>query len=96
MEPNNVKSFICYDLETKQILAFIRNDYTTIESADEVFQHFTNYGIVETELDVPNNFTDYKVQLDDENKFIGLELIENNEKEIDDHKEVKAENVSEE
>lgn len=79
MEPNNVKSFICYDLETKQILAFIRNDYTTIEAADEVFQHFTNYGIAETELDVPDNFNNYKIQLNEENKFIGFELIENQE-----------------
>ena len=79
MEPNNVKSFICYDLETKQILAFIRNDYTTIESADEVFQHFTNYGILETELDVPSNYNDYIVQLGDENQFIGFELIKNKE-----------------
>lgn len=79
MEPNNVKSFICYDLETKQILAFIRNDYTTIESADEVFQHFTNYGILETELDVPSNYNDYIVQLNDENQFIGFEFIKNKE-----------------
>ena len=79
MEPNNVKSFICYDLETKQILAFIRNDYTTIESADEVFQHFTNYGILETELDVPSNYNDYIVQLNDENQFIGFEPIKNKE-----------------
>ena len=79
MEANNVKSFICYDLETKQILAFIRNDYTTIESADEVFQHFTNYGILETELDVPSNYNDYIVQLNEENQFIGFELIKNKE-----------------
>ena len=79
MEPNNVKSFICYDLETKQILAFIRNDYTTIESADEVFQHFTNYGILETELDVPSNYNDYIVQLNNENQFISFELIKNKE-----------------
>lgn len=83
MEPNKVKSFICYDLETKQILAFIRNDYTTIEAADEVFQAFTNYGVTETEFDVPDNFTNYKVNLDENNLFMGFELIEKKEENVE-------------
>ena len=94
MEPNNVKSFICYDLETKQILAFIRNDYTTIESANEVFQEFSNFGIVETELDVPSNYIDYKVNLTEDNTFESFEFVpeENkNEEKVEESKEGNSE-----
>ena len=69
------KTFICYNLEHLNILAFIRNDYSTIFDAAEVFKNFENYGIIETDIEPPEEYTKYKIILDENEVFIGFEKL---------------------
>jgi len=70
-----MNTFIAYDKNTYQILGFIRNSYTTIEETKEVFKNFENYDVKQTALEIPNNFSKYKVVLKD-GELIGFEEME--------------------
>lgn len=70
-----MKTFIAYDKDTFKILGFIRNDYSKLEDVDEVFQNFENYEIVETDVEMPENFYNLKVIIR-ENKMLGFENVE--------------------
>lgn len=73
-----MNTYIAYDKDTFQILGFISNDYTTIEETAEVFQNFENYEVKQTQLEIPSNFSDYKVVISG-NEITGFEEIEREE-----------------
>ena len=73
-----MNTYVAYDKNTFQILGFISNDYTTIEETAEVFQYFENYEVKKTELEIPNNFSNYKVVISG-NEITGFEKIEREE-----------------
>lgn len=69
-----MNTYIAYDKDTKQVLGFITNDYTTIEEAAEVFQNFENYEIAKIEIELPQDFSDYKVIIEN-GQVVGFETI---------------------
>lgn len=73
-----MNTYIAYNKSTFQILGFISNDYTTIEETAEVFQNFENYDVKKTELEIPSDFSSYKVIITD-NEITGFEKIEREE-----------------
>ena len=60
-------TFIAYDKDNFRILAFIQNNYTKIEDTEEIFQNFENYEVVQTNIKVPSNYSNYMVILEDGN-----------------------------
>ena len=69
-----MNTFIAYDIDTFQILAFIKNDYTTFEQVGEVFQNFENYDVRQTDLEIPEFFSNYKVVIEND-EIVGFEEI---------------------
>lgn len=56
-----MNTYVAYDKDSFQILAFIKNNYTNIEETKEIFKNFENCTISRTSLEIPNIFSDYKV-----------------------------------
>ena len=71
-----MNTYIAYDTDTHQILGFISNNYTTIEETAEVFQNFQNYDVIQTDMDIPSVFDNYKVKIEN-NILIGFEEMPN-------------------
>lgn len=56
-----MNTYVAYDKDSFQILAFIKNNYTNIEETKEIFKNFENCTISRTSLEIPTIFSDYKV-----------------------------------
>ena len=56
-----MNTYVAYDKNTFQILAFIKNDYTALDETKEIFKNFENYEVARTDLEIPNFFSNYKV-----------------------------------
>lgn len=69
-----MNTFIAYNKYSKKILGFITNDYSKLEDMAEVFKEFENYDVVQTDVEVPNNFDEYKVVMGG-GTFSGIERI---------------------
>ena len=69
-----MNTYIAYDRDTKQVLGFITNDYTTLEETSEVFKNFENYEVTKTNIELPQNFEDFKVIIKN-GQVIGFETI---------------------
>ena len=65
-------------------------------SPEEVFSNFENYNIVTTYLEIPNNYSKYKVVIE-ANELISFELLEQEDKKIkEENIEIEQINESEE
>lgn len=69
-----MNTFVAYDKNSFQILAFIKNDYTKLEETKEIFKNFENYEVARTDLEIPNFFSNYKVVIENE-KIIRFEKL---------------------
>lgn len=58
-----MNTYIWYDNNTLQILGFISNDYSTLEEVQGCFD-FNNSSIIVTKLEIPNNYTNYKLNIE--------------------------------
>lgn len=59
-----MNTYVAYDKNTFQILAFIKNDYTALDETKEIFKNFENYEVARTDLEIPNFFSNYKVVIE--------------------------------
>ena len=66
-------TYIAYDKNTLMILAFITTD--DIINPSEVFVNFNNYEVLTTNLTIPVNYSNYKVQIVD-GEIVGFEESE--------------------
>lgn len=71
-----MKTYLIYDIETKQILAYITSSDNP--NINEVFANFNNYNVLELENTIiPQPYNEYKVDFNEDDTFKGFQELEN-------------------
>lgn len=70
-----MNTYVAYDKKSFRILGFIRNDYTSLEEAKDVFENFENHEVAKTLLELPYSFSNYKAIIKND-EIIAFEVDE--------------------